>query len=282
MATSKKMTKRVLSLLLSFVLAAGFLVPGIPKAAAEVLSGDWEKVSFSNGGHNLSVYALVLDETVRNCTSFDLDVEVAMKANAHCTNWQIWLGYNGDYSQASTLYLPGGDGCTSKTVKLSPAKTFDSIAIVPTASGGYSWSMYFEVSNVSSSSSGSSGKSNKTETTASDSIFLSGTWEKVNVDNIYVYAMYFDTPIKKCTQLSLAVDIEMHHNTHCKKWKIWGGYNGSFSQLGTLSLPAGDGEGYTTLTFKSPKNLDAITITPISSGGFSWSMALGVYDVQCK
>lgn len=280
MTSSKKMSIRILSLVLSLVLTVGLLVPGIRQAGAEALSGHWEKVSFSNGSRNISIHALVLDNPVRNCSSFDLDVEISMKANTHCYNWQIWLGKNGDYTQAGTLYLPGGDGSTSTTVRLSPSKDFDSVVVAPTATGGYSWSMYFEISNVSGRTV-DSGYTQPTES-AEPSYFLPATWEKVRINDIYVHALVFDNPIRRCTQLSLAADIEMHHNTSCKTWKIWGGYNGSFSELGTLSLPGGNGEGYTTLYFKSPKNLDSIAITPVSTGGFSWTMSLGVYDVITK
>lgn len=309
-------SKRVFSLLLALVLAAGLLVPGIPQASAKALSGEWEKISISDGGQNLNVYALVLDNAVRNCTSFDLDVEVSMKANAHCSSWQIWLGNNGKYTKSASLYLPGGDGNTSTTVKLSPAQSFDAVAITPTAAGGYSWSMYFEISNVvttgsggssgsgspsgsgksdkssifsgsggSGGSGGSSGSGSSSGTIQNDpySSILSGQWEKVTINSSTVYALVFDTPLRQCTQLSVDVDVEMYYNTSCKEWRIWGGINGGgFSELGTLSLPAGNGEGSTTLYFSSPKNLDSIAITPVRSGGFSWSMSMAVYNAKCK
>lgn len=321
-------SKRVFSLLLALVLAAGLLVPGIPQAGAKALSGEWEKISISDGGQNLNVYALVLDDAVRNCTSFDLDVEVSMKANAHCSSWQIWLGSNGKYTKSASLYLPGGDGNTSTTVKLSPAQSFDAVAITPTAAGGYSWSMYFEISNVVTTGSGGSGSPSGSGKSDKSSIFggsgnsggsgassgssssgnsggsggssgsgssggtiqndpyssiLSGQWEKVTINSSTVYALVFDTPLRQCTQLSVDVDVEMYYNTSCKEWKIWGGINGGgFSELGTLSLPAGNGEGSTTLYFSSPKNLDSIAITPVRSGGFSWSMSMAVYNAKCK
>lgn len=313
-----KTSKRVFSLLLALVLAAGLLLPGIPRASAQILSGEWEKISISDGSQNLNVYALVLDTPVRSCTSFDLDVEVSMKANTHCASWQIWLGNNGKYTKAASLYLPGSDGNTSTTVKLSPAQSFDAVAITPTASGGYSWSMYFEISNVVTSGSGNSGNSGNSGSGkssifsnsgksggssgsgnsngsgnsegSSGSIYvdpystaLSGYWEKVTINSSTVHALVFDTPLRQCTQLSVDVDVEMYYNASCKEWRVWGGVSGGgFSELGTLSLPSGNGEGSVTLYFNSPKNLDSIAITPIRSGGFSWSMSMVVYNAKCK
>ena len=282
MSTIKHRFVRLCSIFLAAVLCVALAVPCIRPASADYLDGDWEKVSLSDGSRSLSVYAFAFDETIYNCTSFDLEVEVSMKANAHCQNWQIWLGYRGDYSKASTLYLPGGDGCTSKTVRFSEPQTFDAIAVTPTASGGYSWSMWLGVSNVSSEwiySTDPTGSAGSVDT-------ISGDWEKVHINNSNVYAYVFDSTLRKCTQLTIDIDVSMKYNASCKKWQVWyrsgSGPGSSFSKLGTIELPGGNGEATKTFYLISPVTIDAIAVTPIQSGSFSWSMGLLVYDVKCK
>ena len=281
MSTIKHPFVRLCSVFLAAVLCAALMAPCIRPASADYLSGDWEKVSLSDGDQSLTVYAFRFDETVRNCTSFDLEIDVSMKNNTHCQNWQIWLGYRGDYTKVSTLNLPGGDGYASKTVRLSGSQTFDAIAVTPTASGSYSWSLWLGVSNVSTTSTGSGGATSPTTGTGS-SDFLSGDWEKVHIGNSNVYAYVFDNTVRRCTQLTIDIDVSMKYNASCKKWQVWYRSGSGFSKLGTISLPGGNGEATETFYPDSPITFDAIAVTPIQSGSFSWNMGLLVYDVKCK
>lgn len=284
MSTIKQRFVRLCSVFLAAALCFAMAAPCIPGASADYLEGDWEKISLSDGDNSYNVHAFQFDHTITNCTSFKLELDVSMKANTHCENWQIWLGRNGSFSKAGTIYLPGGDGSTTKTIKLSEAKTFDAIAVTPTVPGGYSWSLWLGVSDVvtmgSSDSSSSSRSSGSSITTYED--VMSGDWEKVKIDSASVYAFVFDNSIRRCTQLTVDIDVSMKYNAHCYTWQVWYRSNGSFSKLGTIPLPGGDGEASKTFYLKSPITFDAIAVTPVASGSFSWSMGLLVYDVECQ
>lgn len=281
MSTIKQRFVRLCSVFLAAALCFAMAAPCIPGASADYLDGDWEQVTLRNGSTTYTVHAFQFYETITDCTSFDLELDVSMKNNTHCENWQIWLGRNGNFTKEGTIHLPGGDGSTTKTVKLSPAKTFDAIAVIPTASGGYSWSLWLGVSNVVS------GGRSTTSTTPSPTIssyddVMSGDWEKVKIGSSNVYAFAFDNAIRRCTQLSIDIDVSMKNNCHCYTWQVWYRSNGSFSKLGTISLPGGDGEASKTFYLKSPITFDAIAVTPVAGGSFSWSMGLLVYDVECQ
>lgn len=279
MSTIKQRLVRLCSVFLAAVLCFAMAAPCIPGASADYLDGDWEQVTLESGSNTYNVHAFRFDKTITGCTSFDLELDVSMKNNTRCENWQIWLGRNGSFTKESVIYLPGGDGCTTKTVKLSPAKTFDSIAVTPTVSGGYSWSLWLGVSNVVT---GTSGSSSRDSGSADSDDVMSGDWEKVRINSSNVYAFVFDNTIRRCTQLSVDIEVSMKNNCHCYNWEVWYRSGGSFSKLGTISLPGGDGEASETFYPKSPITFDAIAVTPVAGGSFSWSMGLAVYDVKCQ
>lgn len=285
MSTSKQCFVRLCSVFLAAVMCLVLAAPCIPGASADYLDGDWEQVTLKNGSNTYNVHAFQFYETITDCTSFDLELDVSMKNNTHCENWQIWLGRNGNFTKEGTIYLPGGDGSTTKTVKLSSAKTFDAIAVIPTASGGYSWSLWLGVSNVVTRNGGGSSFDGPIydggDITAYDDV-MSGDWEKVKIGSSNVYAFAFDNAIRRCTQLSIDIDVSMKNNCHCYTWQVWYRSGGSFSKLGTISLPGGDGEASKTFYLKSPITFDAIAVTPVAGGSFSWNMGLLVYDVECQ
>ena len=77
------------------------------------------------------------------------------------------------------------------------------------------------------------------------------------------------------------MDVTMNANTHCYRWKVWYGNGDSYSELGYISLPAGDGAATKTFRFgNNARSFESIAITPIAGGSFSYSMGFAVYDVK--
>ena len=274
---------RILTLLLCTLLLVSLAVP----AAA---SSRWADAKIRTTYGTVTTSAYVLDTPAKNCSSFDLDVEIEMKKNTKCYDWDIWVRSGGKFVKAGSLSLLGGTGSASKTVKLSPAKNFDAVAITPTTRGSYSWSLGMAVSNVSDGTTkpASSGSANSTsDTTPSDDddfSLLEGEYEKVKIrtggNNYTVHAFVLDTPLKSVRSVGVAINVTMKKNTHCYDWAVWVRSGGSFKKVGTMKLEDGDGFAMETIHFKSATNFDAVAVIPTVPGDYSWSMGLGVYNPQ--
>lgn len=274
----KKTAIRIHSVLLALILCVSlFTVMAVP-ASASYLSGDWEKVKLND----MTVYAFAFDTPVKKCTSFTLEIDVSMKANAYCRDWQVWVRNNGSYTKLTTLYLPDGNGFASKTIRFSSPTNFDGVAVTPKKRGNFSWSMYIDVKDVECSSASSSTSS---AGSSSDSITnaVPGEWESVRIkdgDRSYrVYALEFDNPLRRVKSFTIYMDVNMLHNTSCKEWKVWGGVDGSYTKLDTIYLPNGRGSTSQTFYFSNARTFDSIAITPKKDGSFSWEMDFIVYDV---
>lgn len=110
-----------------------------------------------------------------------------------------------------------------------------------------------------------------------------GDWEKVRLDLgnsvLDIYAFVYSQRIQRCKEFSIYMDVTMNAGTHCEDWKIWGRENGAFKEIGRVNLPGGDGETMQTVTFDKPVTFDALAVTPIIPGDYSWSMFFIIYDV---
>lgn len=276
-----KHSAKFFCLALALVLCFVSVFPGIQVSAeTQYLDGDWEKAKIADSNCTWNIHAFRLDETLSDCKSFDLEFDVTMNYGARCKNWNVWAGYCGSYSKIGSIYLADGDGYVSKTIKLRNATTFDAIAVTPTVSGSYSWSFSLGISNPVTSSASQSSSSSSGSVSTGD--ILSGEWESLRLGNCNTHAFVFDTSLKRCTQLSIDMDVTMYSGTHCYEWKVWSGSNGSYSEIGTIELPGGDGTASETLYFKNPRSFDSIAITPVVSGNYSFSLGFVVYDVVCK
>ena len=177
MTTQRTHLSRALTVLLCILM---LLSLAMPVGAA---SGHWKEVKIRTSYGNVSTHAYVLDSPAKNCASFDLDVEIEMKKNTSCANWDIWIRSNGSFVNVASLSLSGGNGSASKTVKLKPARDFDAVAITPTKRGNYSWSLGMAVSNISGSSSdNSSGSSSDNSDSSSESITPDESSQSVAAD----------------------------------------------------------------------------------------------------
>jgi len=247
----------------------------------------WEDARISTDYGKINTSALVLSSPAKNCKSFDMDVEIEMKYNAKVENWDIWIRSGGSFTHVGTLYVPGGSGSATKTVKLSTAKNFDAVAITPTKRGSYSWTQSMSIYNLNGSTTSSNnnqGNNDNDYDTDDDDIFLDGDYEKVNIhkggSSYSIHAFVLDTPLKKVKSFGVAINVEMLKNTHCEDWDVYIRTGGSFTKVGNIYLEDGDGYGSTTVYLKNAKNFDAVAVIPTVPGGYSWRLALGVYDPQ--
>lgn len=112
---------------------------------------------------------------------------------------------------------------------------------------------------------------------------VSGHWDgttPIGNANVGVYAL--DTTIKGCKTMTITANFDMKAGTHCKNWTIYARSGGSWTEIGSLYLPEGTGEGTETLYMDGSMYIDAITLAPTVPGSYSWSWWLIVYDVEGK
>ncbi len=111
---------------------------------------------------------------------------------------------------------------------------------------------------------------------------VDGYWESTNLKDgnfsLNVHALVFYTPLVRCREMTVNMEVSMNAGTKCKEWQVWGRVNGQFQKIAKISLPAGDGAGSETIKFDTPLTFDAIIVTPTVIGGYSWSMGLSVTD----
>ena len=111
---------------------------------------------------------------------------------------------------------------------------------------------------------------------------VDGYWESTNLKDgnfsLNVHALVFYTPLVRCREMTVNMEVSMNAGTKCKEWQVWGRVNGQFQKIAKISLPAGDGAASETITFDTPLTFDAIIVTPTVIGGYSWSMGLSVTD----
>lgn len=279
----RKVPSRILTLLLCILMVLSFAI------SASAAGSRWAEAKIRTGYGTVTTSAYVLDTPAKNCTSFDLAVEIDMKNNTKCTDWDIWIRSGGSFTKVSSLSLPDGTGSASKTVKLSPAKNFDAVAITPTKRGSYSWALGMAVTNVSDGS-GTATQPTTAPKSASESdsdediVLLEGDYEKVNIrtcsNNYTVHAFVLDTPLRGVRSIGVAINVSMKYNTHCYDWDVWVRSGGSFKKVGSLYLEDGDGFATDTISFKYATNFDAVAVIPTKPGGYSWTMGVGVYNPQ--
>lgn len=122
--------------------------PKVREGYTAELSGSREKVTLKDGYTTLNVTALVLDKRVTKCKELTVNMNVEMKNGTNCTDWQLWGRVNGSFQKIGSVYLPGGNGYTSQTVKFSNPVSFDALVVAPTIPGGYSWALGFTITDV--------------------------------------------------------------------------------------------------------------------------------------
>ena len=189
MTCLKREKKHFLHVVLAFLLCTAVMVSIAVPAKAFGLSGDWEKVKIND----LTTYALVLDSTLIDVSSFDLGIDVEMKAGARCEKWNVWVrrSRGGSFEKVDNIYLDGGNGAASKTICFTRAQNVNAVAITPVASGSFSWSFSLEVSNPVYGSKTNDSSPSKHLTSGGET--LPGDWEAVKIEKYNVHALVLDT-----------------------------------------------------------------------------------------
>ena len=119
--------------------------PTTPKGYYSYVDGDWgNKIKIGDA----TVGQFVFNSPLVDCKEMTININVEMKAGTHCNNWDLWGRENGKMKKLGEIYLADGDGATSKTFSFSPAISIDAVAVTPTISGGYSWSIGLSVTDV--------------------------------------------------------------------------------------------------------------------------------------
>ena len=110
--------------------------------------------------------------------------------------------------------------------------------------------------------------------------FLQGDWQTVSLDSSHTdaSAIVFTQKIR-CTEMTVNIKIEMNYGARCKDWELWARIDGKWQKLEQISLPDGNGSTTHTVTFDTPTNLDAVSITPTIVGGYSWTEWLWLSDI---
>lgn len=112
------------------------------------LGGQWESVHLKSGNSSLNVSARAFSQTVYDCTEMTINMNVEMNAGTKCKDWQVWGRTGGKFVKIAKIYLAEGNGFTSETISFNSPVSFDAIAVTPTITGGYSWSMGLSVTDV--------------------------------------------------------------------------------------------------------------------------------------
>lgn len=109
---------------------------------------------------------------------------------------------------------------------------------------------------------------------------LQGDWQTVSLDSSHTdaSAIVFTQKIR-CTKMTVNIKIEMNYGARCKDWQLWARIDGKWQKLEQISLPDGNGSTTHTVTFDTPTNLDAVSITPTIVGGYSWTEWLWLSDI---
>lgn len=112
------------------------------------LDGDWEQVTLYSDSSTMNAHAFAFTQQVEKCKSMKITMDVDMKANTKCSDWQVWGRVDGNFQKLAKINLPEGNGSTTQTVRFSTPTTLDAIAITPTIPGNYSWSMGIMIEDV--------------------------------------------------------------------------------------------------------------------------------------
>ena len=112
---------------------------------------------------------------------------------------------------------------------------------------------------------------------------LQGDWQTVSLDSSHTEAsaIVFTKKIR-CKEMTVNIKIEMNYGARCKDWELWARIDGKWQKLEQISLPDGNGSTVHTVTFDTPANLDAVSITPTIAGGYSWTEWLWLSDIRTE
>lgn len=271
--------KTVLTRILSVFLCLTMIAATALVVRADTVDGDIEKVKFEIGKDKYSTYGYVFHQPIKRCTSLELEIELYPRAGAYCQDWQVWVKSYDVYSESCTLYLPEGKGKCTKTIYFHTPTTVDAIAITPKKSGNFSWDLSVNADAVCESPFIGSASVD------ADSVpgMRTGYWEsvKIKADKTFnTKALILDEPVEGASRVTIDMDVELNRNAYCQDWQIWVRKNGEYIALDTLYLETGRGSTSKTIRLKHVTDFDAVAITPLKPGNYSWEIDIAVRDVK--
>lgn len=260
--------KNRLSGLTAIFLLLALILPCVPQAKAASM----EDITIQTQGDSIDTYAYILSTPAVNCRSFRLDVNINMKGNAKCKNWDVWIGNGNLYSKAGTLYLPGGTGSTTAVIQLKIAKTFDSITLTPTTRGSFSWTMSISLSDI---------QEDTTISATPGPGIMSGYWDEVTVNDgrrsTVVNGFVLASPVKDCISFNVAIEIAMKGKASCKDWTVWVRSGDTFHEVGSLYLENGQGYISGTMYPRGYGDFDAVAVIPMVPGSYTYTIDMEIY-----
>lgn len=104
------------------------------------LYGEYEDMSIGNANCDM----LALSTPIVGMRRMTLNFNVEMKYGARCENWTCYTWDGEQWKKLGVLTVPGGNGSGSRTFYGDGTEYIGWLALVPSASGSYSysWSLY--------------------------------------------------------------------------------------------------------------------------------------------
>lgn len=112
---------------------------------------------------------------------------------------------------------------------------------------------------------------------------IEGDWEAASLRDgsmsLTTNAFVFNEELKQCREMTIFMMVSMKAGTKCEDWQVWGRVDGTYQKIARIELPEGDGMTMETIEFETPVSMDAMIVTPVALGGYSWSLAFSIFDV---
>lgn len=237
-----------------------------------ILSGDWEYIRNDNAVY----HAYVLKEKLCDVKSFDLKLQVNMKGEVHCKNWDVWArsSESDSFEKIGFVFMEDGTEEVTRTILLPEEMDIDAVFVEPDVDGYFSCTVNLTLFNPCYLDS---------TVVMRSSTLLDGYWKKDTIcgaNRTYNTSVFFlDEPVS-CRQFDLQVFIDMKANTSCERWNVYVRSDGIYYQEEDLFLPNGTGDTEQTIHLSEVRNVDAVAVLPTARGNFSWTIAIGISNPE--
>lgn len=237
-----------------------------------ILPGDWEFIRNDIADY----HAYVLKEKLCDVKSFDLKLQVNMKGEVNCKNWDVWVrsSESNSFEKIGFVFMEDGTDEVTRTIFLPEEMDIDAVFVEPDVDGNFSCTVNLTLSNPCYSDS---------TVVMRSSTLLDGYWKK---DTIYgsnrtynTSAFFLDEPVS-CQQFDLQVFIDMKANTRCERWNVYVHSDGTYYQEEDLYLPNGTGDTMQTIHLPEVRNVDAVAVLPTVRGNFTWTISIGICNPE--
>ena len=249
-----------------------------------LVSGEWKEAAADDLFEGLYIYEL--DRPVERCVGLTVDYNADISAGGPCDNWDIYLLSDGIWDQYGSLTLIGGSGSTRMNWEIP--MTVEAVMVYPVNDGELEWTdeiFVYEAAQAEPETLPPEPETLPPETEDELSFldnWVEGDWGDVTyrVNDTQSAAYELKEPIENCRKLMVAMEVEMKYGARCENWTVYTWKGGSWSPIGDLYLPNGDGYGETEITLDNPMTISSIIIVPKVSGSYSWSCGIAVFDMN--